>query len=77
MFRIDSRSNRYGYHGNKSETKQQATRTMVVYTAFSQNVSTLYKTTLCSKSTVFLAVTTFWAFFLPLLIAYRSQGKLK
>jgi hypothetical protein len=45
-----------------------------MYTVFSHPASYGYKTTLCSKVTVFYAVTTILTFIAPLLIAYRSQG---
>ena len=45
-----------------------------MYTVFTYPVSTTYKSTLCSKVTVFFIVITALSYVLPLLIAYRSQG---
>ena len=45
-----------------------------MYTVFTYPVSTTYKSTLCSKVTVFFIVISALSYVLPLLIAYRSQG---
>ena len=46
-----------------------------MYTFFSHPLQTSYKGAICSKIGVFYAATTILTFIPPLLIAYRSQGK--
>ena len=45
-----------------------------MYTVFQHSADLSYKAPICSKVTVFYAVTTILTFVPPLLIAFRSQG---
>ncbi|XP_023224972.1 transmembrane protein 231-like [Centruroides sculpturatus] len=47
---------------------------MVVYEVFSHSVHTKYKTTICSKATIYYVVSTFFMITLPFIIAYRTEG---
>ena len=47
---------------------------MAVFDVFTQPVLYRYKSTLCSKATVVLLITSIFAVILPLIISYRSSG---
>lgn len=76
---VDHSLTRFCILGNTPEqtqsTKQHPhSQNMAVFTVFTHNESTKYKTTVCSKSMLFVALTTFTTVLLPLMFAYRSQG---
>jgi len=48
--------------------------TMAVYTVFRECIRYEYKSTLCSKATLFMSLVFIFTVISPLLIAYRSNG---
>jgi hypothetical protein len=48
--------------------------TMAVYTVFTEYIRYEYKSTVCSKATLFISVILILTIISPLLIAYRSYG---
>jgi len=47
---------------------------MAVYTVFRECIRYEYKSTLCSKATLFMSLVFIFTVISPLLIAYRSNG---
>ncbi|XP_073986513.1 transmembrane protein 231 [Rhodnius prolixus] len=47
---------------------------MVLYVIFSDSVQTIYKTSVCSKATFIIYFINILTFFIPFLVAYRTQG---